>query len=277
MENKYSIKLIASDLDGTLMAPDHLTVTPRTYSALKGAHDRGIKIAVATGRPLALIGNVIEQIPFTDYVIYSNGACVYDRNAQKNIYSDLIPDEKAREIVAYFLQKPVFFEVYIDGKSYYQNDKAQYFRLDGLPQEFLDAVALTMTGCDSLPEYMKSDGRGMEKITFYSVPSELESEFKAKLGEFGMQAVVSLPGSMEATLPTANKGAALKNICKAINATADEVMSFGDAGNDCPMLEFAAHSFAMQNGMDECKKAAKHIAPSNAQDGVAVEIEKYCL
>ena len=43
------IKLIATDLDGTLMAPDHLTVTDRTYNALKTAHDKGIKIAVATG------------------------------------------------------------------------------------------------------------------------------------------------------------------------------------------------------------------------------------
>lgn len=46
------IKLIATDLDGTLMAPDHLTVTDRTYNALKTAHDKGIKIAVATGRPM---------------------------------------------------------------------------------------------------------------------------------------------------------------------------------------------------------------------------------
>ena len=57
------IKLIATDLDGTLMAPDHLTVTDRTYNALKKAHDKGIKIAVATGRPMTLIDNVISQVP----------------------------------------------------------------------------------------------------------------------------------------------------------------------------------------------------------------------
>ena len=43
------IKLIATDLDGTLMSPDHLTVTPRTVSALKAAHDKGVRIAIATG------------------------------------------------------------------------------------------------------------------------------------------------------------------------------------------------------------------------------------
>lgn len=57
-----SIKLIATDLDGTLMAPDHLTVTKRTYDALKSSHDKGIRLAVATGRSMVLIDNVISQI-----------------------------------------------------------------------------------------------------------------------------------------------------------------------------------------------------------------------
>ena len=63
-----SIKLIATDLDGTLMAPDHLTVTKRTYDALKSSHDKGIRLAVATGRSMVLIDNVISQVPFVDFL-----------------------------------------------------------------------------------------------------------------------------------------------------------------------------------------------------------------
>ena len=66
-----SVKIIATDLDGTLMAPDHITVTERTKSALLNAHKKGIKIAIATGRTLGFITPVINQIPFTDYVIFS--------------------------------------------------------------------------------------------------------------------------------------------------------------------------------------------------------------
>ena len=61
------------------MAPDHITVTERTYNALKAAHDKGVKIAIATGRTLGFVESVVKQIPFADYVIYSNGASVYDR------------------------------------------------------------------------------------------------------------------------------------------------------------------------------------------------------
>jgi hydroxymethylpyrimidine pyrophosphatase-like HAD family hydrolase len=54
-------------------------------------------------------------------------------------------------------------------------------------------------------------------------------------------------------------------------------MSFGDAENDCPMLDFAKYSFAMENGTDECKAHAKFVTKSNAEDGVAVAVEKYAL
>ena len=61
-----AVKIIATDLDGTLMAPDHLTVTEPTKSALAAAHDKGIKIAVATGRALSFTEGVTKQVPFAD-------------------------------------------------------------------------------------------------------------------------------------------------------------------------------------------------------------------
>ena len=80
-----AVKLIVTDLDGTLMSPDHQTVSERTKNALKTAHDNGVKIAIATGRTLTFTDNVTSQVPFVDYVIYSNGAAVFDRNARTKI------------------------------------------------------------------------------------------------------------------------------------------------------------------------------------------------
>lgn len=272
-----SIKLIASDLDGTLMAPDHQTVTERTVAALKAAHDRGVKIAVATGRPLALIDSVLRQIPFTDYVIYSNGACVYDRNAKKTLLTKLVDNETAISAVKYFLTLPVFFEIYVNGRSCYQLGTQSLFSNMGLPDEFIDEVASTMDGYEELVSFLEENGTGMEKITFYGVPDELAKQIGDKLDAFGLNCAVSLPGTMEATAKAADKGSALRGICDETGIYPDEVMSFGDAGNDCPMLEFAKYSFAMENGMDICKKAAKAVTKSNALDGVAVMVEKYCL
>ena len=68
------IKMIALDLDGTLMYTDHMTVTENNRRALKHAHEHGSKIAISTGRTLAIIGDVCEQVPEIDYIMFSNGA-----------------------------------------------------------------------------------------------------------------------------------------------------------------------------------------------------------
>ena len=94
-----AVKLIASDLDGTLMATDHMTVAERTKNALVAAHNKGIKIAIATGRTLTFTNSVTAQIPFVDYVVSSNGAAVYDRNAGEYVYSTLVPNADALEAV----------------------------------------------------------------------------------------------------------------------------------------------------------------------------------
>lgn len=269
------IRLIATDLDGTLMSADHLTVTQRTINTLKKAHDRGVKIAIATGRPLALIDNVICQVPFTDYIIYSNGACVFDRNENKIIYSNLIENHIAREIIDYLLKNNVFFEIYVDGKSHYQLGTENLFDNTGFPQEFIDEVIKTMTGHKSLLRFL--GGLDVEKITLYSVKDEYYKIFEEKLLSYDLSTACSFKGNLEATVKSADKGRALEGICKVIGITANECMSFGDAGNDRPMLEFAKFSFAMANGSDECKAAAKYLARSNEDDGLAIAVEEYIL
>ena len=270
-----SIKIIASDLDGTLMSTDHMTVSPRTKEALKRAHDMGVKLAIATGRPLALIDYVVEQIPFVDYVITANGACVYDMAQKKNIYTDLISNEITKELITYFLSRKVFFDVYIDGRSKYQFDTQKYFENNAFSQEFIDEVTKSMDGFENLSEFVAD--KGIEKITLYSVKDSDYDTFKGKMELLGLSASTSFKGSLEATSATAHKGLALKGLCDILGFTADEAMSFGDAGNDCPMLEFAKYSFAMKNATAQCKASAKYITESNGKDGVAQAIEKFVL
>lgn len=269
------IKLIASDLDGTLMSGDHMTITPYTVHTLKTAHNAGIKIAIATGRPLALIDHVINQVPFVDYIIYSNGACVYNKNENKIIYSNLIPNNQAEELSEYFLENKVFFEIYIDGRSHYQLGTENLFGDMELSSEFLDEVVSIMIGHKNLLQYIH--GKNVEKITLYCVKEINFSKFKEKLLSYGLSVASSFKDNLEATASTADKGEAVKGICDIMGISADECMTFGDAGNDVPMLAFARYSFAMENGTDECKTAAHYIAQPNTEDGLAKAIEQFAL
>lgn len=271
-----SIKLIATDLDGTLMSPDHITITDYTLSILKEAHGKGVKIAIATGRPLVLTDNVTDQIPFADYVIYANGAGVYDRKSSKIICSDVIANKTAIDVINCFLNENVFFEIYINGKSHYQADRIKFFTNNSdMPQEFIDQVEASMEAHEDLLAFLGE--RSVEKITLYSVENHQYDHFFSIMKKFNLTTAVSFDGCLEGTSPTATKGSAVENLSKSLGLTADEVMCFGDAGNDIPMLEYAGYSFAMGNASEDCKAAAKFTALSNAEDGLAKAVNKYVL
>lgn len=271
-----SIKIIATDLDGTLMAPDHLTVTERTKKALFAAHEKGVKIAIATGRTLSAIDNVTNQIPFVDYVVFSNGAVVYDRNKNENIYTNYLPKETATEITDFLEKYPAFYEAYQGGKQHAQPDKTAYFKNNGLPEKFLEEYTRLLNMHDSISDFIKNND--IEKINLFYFGGEYHEEIQDFLfAHKGIDCTSPVAGDIEMTASGVDKGEALKGLCDALDISLDDVMAFGDADNDIEMLSLAGYSFAMENASDECKKIAKYLAPSNADDGVAAMVEKYVL
>lgn len=270
-----AIRIIATDLDGTLMAPDHLTVTDRTKNALTAAHNNGIKIAVATGRALNFTEGVTNQIPFADYVICSNGASVYDRNAQKFIYTNLISPEITAEAIRLLNSLPVYYNIYVDGSIYVQKGTEKYFVNSDLPTVFLNEFASKTINCSDIVN--ATEGKGAELIdVFYNTEKTKKIIFDF-FTENDLVLTSALAGVVSATAVGADKGTALKGLCDIMGFTFEEAMTFGDASNDSTMLKFAHYSFAMENGDEICKQSARFAAPSNADDGVAQMIEKYAL
>lgn len=262
------IKLIALDLDGTLMSEDHITVSEGNKKALRMAREAGARIAVSTGRTLSIIGNIAEQVPEIDYIIYSNGTAVFDRANNKRIYENAMPWETGKRILKYLDQFPVFSEIYSGGNSYAQEDRLRYFPQDIFPREFVDEAIKGMVFCGSAAETLQ--GKSIEKFTVYVFDGKLYKEiwdFFSSSDDFAVTS--SFPGSIDITKKDADKGAALKNMCELLGITAGECMAFGDAANDIPMLSFAKYGFAMENASEPCKAAAKYHTGSNAEDGVA--------
>lgn len=271
-----AIKIIASDLDGTLMAPDHLTVTERTKNALVEAHNKGVKFAVATGRALSLTRGVTNQVPFADYVICSNGASVYDRNNKNFIYTNLVSPDVTYQAVELLNTLPVYYNIYMDGAIYSQKGTDRYFSIKGLPSDFMDEFSSILIEADDLASVVK--GKGAELIdVFYGDNIELKKTIFDFFEANGLVLTSALAGVVSATAVGADKGTALGGLCEILGIKSDEAMSFGDASNDSTMLEYAYYSFAMENGDEICKSSARFSAPSNADDGVAQMIEKYAL
>lgn len=270
------IKIIASDLDGTLMAPDHITVTERTVKALEKAHSYGVRFAISTGRTLAVTEKVRAQVPFVDYIIYSNGAGVYDCNSHKVIYSDFMPEDIVADIVNFLDKYPVYYEVYSGGAQHVQLDKAKYFINHGLPQEFIDEYMESVITHASLSEFSKNND--IEKINLYYFEGEYLEEIRAYLYSIDdIDCTSPVMGDIEMTFKGVNKGKALDGICRELHIDKGEAMAFGDSDNDIDMLQYCEYSFAMENGSDICKSNAKYMALSNAEDGVALAVEEYVL
>lgn len=276
-----SIKLIVTDLDGTLMAPDHTTVTERTRRALKEAHDKGVKTAIATGRTISLIGMVTNQVDFIDYVIYSNGAAVYDRVNKKLIYTSFFDTENALELAKFLDSEPVFYEIYANGWSYIRNDKVSLFDMGNLPKDFIDEITKHTVFVDDMCEIIKKSD--VEKFNISSMAPERAEYITEKLISFkDTEWTSSLPGSkvqnqMEFMKKGVNKGAAVKGMCSVLGISPESVMAFGDAQNDGSMLELAGWSFAMGNACEECRQTAKYITDTNANNGLAKAVEEYVL
>lgn len=271
-----AIKLIAADLDGTLMLPDHQTVGEKTKDVLRQCSEKGVKIAIATGRTFSLVTPVIEQVPFVDYVIYSNGAGVYDCNTKKRIYSDPIDRDTAFRVLHFLQSMPIYYEFYADGAPHAEASRIKYFCLKGVPRSFAEELLADAVRHDDINEFLSH--ADIEKINLFSLPEETNEKIRHMLaGEKSLSVTSSIECNIEVNKDDTNKGKALSGLCDLLGITAGETMCFGDGGNDVEMLRFADYSFAMENATEAAKSAAKFSAPSNGDEGVGVVADRVVL
>jgi Cof subfamily protein (haloacid dehalogenase superfamily) len=271
-----AVKFIACDLDGTLLGADHVTVDERTKTALLKAHENGVKIAIATGRTLPVIYGTVNQIPFIDYVIYSNGAAVCDLKSAKTVYSKYMPADIAIGIIEFLLKYPVFFEVYSDAGQYSQAGCEKYFTNMNLPRDFLESYMKSITRTEDIVAVAKQ-GK-VEKINLFYFEKEHYEEIKNFLFSYkNVECTSPVAGDIEITYEGVDKAYALEGVCRKLGIDACDVMAFGDADNDLKMLSYAGYGVAMGNADEKCKAAANYTTKRNDEYGVALFVERYAL
>ena len=112
------IKLIATDLDGTLLRDDHLTLSPANREALTRAADAGIEVVVATGRSLAAVAPQVLELPFLHYFITCNGSITTDREGHI-LRAAPLPLDTTLEILEHLTTMGDFaVQLYADQKMY---------------------------------------------------------------------------------------------------------------------------------------------------------------
>jgi Cof subfamily protein (haloacid dehalogenase superfamily) len=266
------IRLIATDLDGTLLRPDG-SISPRTRAALAAADDAGLLIAFVTGRPPRWLDDVVESSGHRGVAVGANGAVLYDLAAEQVV--SVHPLEPAAVAVIGADLRAAFPAVqfaveYLDGfatEPGYLHDWAvnpPYDRrgnpIPPPPVGRLDEIAQRPL----LKLLAKDDGADVDE---YLLRAE------EVLADRGTVTHSSSFGLLEIAAPGVTKASGLAERAASHGIGADEVVAIGDMPNDVPMLVWAGTSYAVANAHPAAKAAADAVVGSNDDDAVAVLIE----
>ncbi len=288
---KY-IKLVASDLDGTLLDKNK-EITPRLYHALEQMNEQGIYFVPATGRPFSTVPQAIKALPFLRYVITSNGAAIYDAVEKKAIIENNLSPNAVDAVIPIAKRLPVITEYFIHGKAYIAKSVYENLSPYGLTESHVRYILNSRTPVENFWEKMQTDhdtiGTGvslsfvkmqkshaiLENINLIFRDMDLRKQVWAELRALGLCSVTaSTPENIEITSPLATKAKALETLCALLGIEAEHVLAMGDSDNDLPMLEFAGIGVAMANGEAHIKAAADMIAEDCNHFGAAKILEQ---
>ena len=268
------IKLVASDLDGTLLNKNK-EITPRLYHALEKLDALGIYFVPSTGRPFGTVPKAIKELPFLKYVITSNGAAIYDAAEQKNIIESFLTPEAVDAVIKIAKELPVITEYFIEGKAYIAKDIYDDLAPFNLTESHVTYIKNSRTPVEDFWNEMKRNNTVLENINLVFADMELRKETWDRLKALGLASVTAATTkNIEITSLFATKAKALEKLCEVLGFTRENVLAMGDGDNDMPMIEFAGIGVAMANGEEHIKQAANIIADDCDDFGAAKILEQ---
>ncbi|ENH96004.1 HAD superfamily hydrolase YcsE [Gracilibacillus halophilus YIM-C55.5] len=240
---KKDIRLIALDMDGTLLTDDQ-QVTERTKQAIQMAREKGIEVVISTGRHYSTSAEVAKALDI-HYLITVNGSEIWTMTGELIARQQLDPSIIARLVE---LKEE-------HGTWAWMSSTENVWR--GEVPEDIAAHQWLKFGFDT--ETMEARDRLMEALADWE-DIELSN---------------SSPTNIEVNAIGVNKAAAIEVIGERIGVSMGQVMAVGDSLNDIKMIEQAGIGVAMGNAQDTVKEVADWVTSDNHQHGVAKAIEEW--
>ena len=269
-----SIRCIALDLDRTTLNSAG-QLSERNRKAMEQAIESGIQIAVASGRSLDSLPAAVLEIPGIRYAITSNGAAVYDLEERTCLRQYKLTAEAVRDILRWTEEADVTFEAFIDGKPYAEKDYVEDpVRFGAMPQS-IPYIQGTREPVENMRHFIQRHEEELDCIDVVVKSEEYKRQLWKTLEKQVRHVYItsSVKQLLEISDVNAGKDAAAQFLIEYLGMTREELAGFGDGHNDSGLLEFAGIGFAVENAVEECRKAADRIVSSNDGDGVAEGIE----
>lgn len=263
------IKMVALDLDGTLLTSDK-KISERNERELKILAHQGIKIVLCTGRPINAIWKYIEQLGLTeqeDFTITFNGALVI-QNPQRQVLAQQGMTKQQLELVHDFGASHQLPLDVLDFNAVYQLTDLTPSIYQQMLNANIDFIPTAFQQLQSHPYSKAVIAAGADVLdqAVAQLTPEMFSHYHI---------VRSQPKILEFLDHDMDKAVGLKALLAHYGWTFDNLMTFGDAENDLGMLKAAKVGVVMANGLPAIKEQGNNVTLNNDQDGVAVFLEKY--
>ena len=267
VEDLRAVRLVASDLDGTLLRSDG-TVSSRTAAAVESVAAAGVHVVLVTARPPRWVRDVAGMLRCHPLVICSNGASVFDVTSGEVVAEHPIPKAAALEIVRRL--RAVLAHVALAVESgLVTGYEPDYVGTWARPEDSVVADA------EALLE------RPVCKLVFRH--GEVEDHWKVMervrevVGGLGEVTSSGPDAPIEIAAPGVSKALGLEGVAGRLGVGAHDVLAFGDMPNDLPMLAWAGRSVAPANAHPDVLSVVDRVTSDCDHDGVAEVLEELVL
>ena len=275
------MKLLFTDLDGTLLTDDK-TILECDMKAIGGMLERGHKLVLCTGRPLASAKQLARKYGFDKpgfFLVSFNGGLVYDYASEKSILTRYIPVDSVKFIMDAAHRSGLHAHTYSGDLvvSEYETEQLKtYCRLMNMDYVVVGDIR------DYYGEFINVVVKPPIKVNIIT-PFDHESlvDFRAEMRKTTagkLFDVFSKPEMLEFSHMQSNKGAAVRFMADFYKVPLADTIAVGDEENDCPMIRAAGVGIAMANASQVAKDIADYVTKNdNNHGGIAEIIENFVI
>jgi len=264
------IRLLALDLDGTLMDDDMVIRSSRVRRAIAAAQERGVVVTLATGRMFHFTLPAARELGITAPLICYQGGMIRAPDAEDSLYRASMDRALMREVLEQRTEHGWHFVLYADDDVFLDERRHPLsFYRDMLGErlvwvEHLGAVLERHEPVKFLVFVEPHEAGGVESV--------LRQEFEGRMEIARSHALI-----VEGNPLGVSKGDALRRLAAYLDIPRSQVMAIGDQDNDVSMIAWAGLGVAMGNGSATTKATADWVAPPVTEDGAAAAIERFVL
>ena len=273
-KKQMDIRVIATDMDGTLLDPKGQLDLPRLEKILDKLDQCDIRFVIATGNEVHRMRQLLGHLADRVVLVVANGARIFENNEliQAQTWDDAMVDKalghfKGRECQDQFVVTAMNGGFVKKGTVFTELDKF-------MTPEMIEKLYQRMNFVD---EFDSSLFGGVLKMSMVVGEERLDSVLQEvnDLFDGRVRAVSSGYGCIDILQDGIHKAWGLVELLKRWNLKPEQIMAFGDSENDIEMLELAGISYAMENAEEAVKEIATKVAPANSQAGVYQVLENW--